>query len=334
MAIKQQTPKFWQKRAMPARLLWPLSKLYGLISHRSLQQKAQKAQKLPKPTIVIGNINVGGTGKTPATIALTQALQARGLKVAILSRGFGRNHKALTIASTKLTALEMGDEPYLIYQKTEAPMAIYHNRYEAGMALLAQNPHIDCFICDDALQHRQLARDIEIALIGQQGFGNGYLLPAGPLREPIERLQTVDYIWANGTDEETIHHLEQMMNTPIIELKATLQDPRSLYTREILPFNEWQTIPFTAIAGIAHPENFYQMLKARGLQFTTRSYPDHYALTETDLADITTPILMTEKDASKCLHFKREDLWSVPLEMTLPEPLVDKIIDKISAKSS
>ncbi|GGZ93578.1 tetraacyldisaccharide 4'-kinase [Ignatzschineria ureiclastica] len=319
---------------MPARLLWPLSKLYGLISHRSLQQKALKAQKLPKPTIVIGNINVGGTGKTPATIALTQALQARGIKVAILSRGFGRNHKALTLASTELTALEMGDEPYLIYQKTAAPMAIYHNRYEAGIALLAQNPHIDCFICDDALQHRQLARDIEIALIGKQGFGNGYLLPAGPLREPLERLQTVDYIWANGTDEETIHHLKEMMDTPIIQLKASLQDPRSLHSQALLPFTEWQTIPFTAIAGIAHPENFYQMLEAKGLQFTTRSYPDHYALTEADLADITTPILMTEKDASKCLYFKRENLWRVPLELSLPESLVDEIIEKISTKTS
>ncbi|PWD80965.1 tetraacyldisaccharide 4'-kinase [Ignatzschineria ureiclastica] len=334
MAIKQHTPNFWQKRAMPARLLWPLSKLYGLISHRSLQQKALKAQKLPKPTIVIGNINVGGTGKTPATIALTQALQARGIKVAILSRGFGRNHKALTLASTELTALEMGDEPYLIYQKTAAPMAIYHNRYEAGIALLAQNPHIDCFICDDALQHRQLARDIEIALIGKQGFGNGYLLPAGPLREPLERLQTVDYIWANGTDEETIHHLKEMMDTPIIQLKASLQDPRSLHSQALLPFTEWQTIPFTAIAGIAHPENFYQMLEAKGLQFTTRSYPDHYALTEADLADITTPILMTEKDASKCLYFKRENLWRVPLELSLPESLVDEIIEKISTKTS
>ncbi len=330
MAIKQQTPKFWQQQTMLARLLWPLSKLYGLISHRSLQQKAQRAQKLPKPTIVIGNINVGGTGKTPATIALTHALQARGINVAILSRGFGRDYKALTIASSELTALEMGDEPYLIYQKTEAPMAIYHNRYEAGMALLAENPQIDCFICDDALQHRQLARDIEIALIGKQGFGNGYLLPAGPLREPIERLQTVDYIWANGTDEATIHHLEQMINTPITRLKATLQDPRSLHTHEILSFTEWQAIPFTAIAGIAHPDNFYQMLREHNLQFNTRSYPDHYALTEADLADIATPILMTEKDASKCLHFKRKDLWSVPLELSLPGSLVDEIIEKIS----
>ncbi|PWD87850.1 tetraacyldisaccharide 4'-kinase [Ignatzschineria cameli] len=334
-----KTPKFWQKKRGISTLLLPLSYLYHLISQYDLQKRAKRAQKLPRPTIVIGNINVGGTGKTPTTITLTKALQARGLTVGILSRGFGRKDRSLQIVTPHSTVQEIGDEPYLIYQKTKAPMAIYSHRYEAGLALLKANPHIDCFICDDALQHRQLERDIEIIVVGAQGFGNGRLLPAGPLREPINRLQRVDFIICNQIfPNELIQQIASFSGrskvfdqTKIIPLKAELDDAVSLHNPALKRSLETFQPPLSAIAGIAHPENFYQMLRARGLQLTTKSFPDHHQIEEHELATLPPPILMTEKDATKCQHFKMDNLWAVPLKNELPDHFIDTLQRKIMA---
>ncbi|MHC5225984.1 tetraacyldisaccharide 4'-kinase [Ignatzschineria sp. LJL83] len=321
-----KTPKFWQSKGLISTLLLPASKLYEWVSHQDLASKAKKAQRLPKPTIVIGNINVGGTGKTPATITLTKELQKRGLKVGILSRGFGRKHSELHIANDHSTAEIMGDEPFLIYQKTTAPMAIDASRYTAGMALLEQYPDLDCFICDDALQHQQLSRDIEIIVVGKQGFGNERIFPAGPLREPTSRLNSADFILSNNADTS---ELKAKTSTPIIELHSELLSPINLHTQVSNPFTDFQNQPLTAIAGIAHPENFYTMLQAKGLTFQTRSFPDHFQFTDKDLQDITTPILMTEKDASKCRHLKRQDLWAVPLENKICSRFIDTLTSKI-----
>lgn len=321
-----KAPQFWQSKGFVSTLLLPIAKLYQLLSQRDLAKKARHAQSLPKPTIVIGNINLGGTGKTPATIALTMALQEAGLKVGILSRGFGRNNKTLQIVSEHSTPEEIGDEPYLIFKKTKAPMAIDANRYNAGIALLTTFPDIDCFICDDALQHQQLKRDIEIVVVGKQGFGNGRIFPAGPLREPPSRLQKADYILSNNAD---ISYLKTTTDKPIITLKSTLGTPISLKESQPISFDELHKKPLTAIAGIAHPENFYTMLAEKGLHFEVCSFPDHYQFTEADLDPIKTSILMTEKDATKCRHFNRNDLWAVPLENKICSQFIDTLVAKI-----
>lgn len=326
-----KTPKFWQSKGILSTLLFPLAKIYQWVSCQDLQNKAKKAQKLPKSTIVIGNINVGGTGKTPATITITKALQDRGIKVGILSRGFGRKIQTLHIATTKSTALEMGDEPYLIYQKTQAPMAIDASRYEAGMALLKAHPEIECFICDDALQHRQLVRDMEIIVVGKQGFGNERIFPAGPLREPLSRLEKADYILSNGAN---IDHLRKITTTPIISLHSELLAPVNLISGIQKPFTEFKKIPFTAIAGIAHPENFYNMLRDKGLEFTVCSFPDHHQYAEADFRPIQTAILMTEKDATKCQDLKRDNLWAVALENKICSKFIDTLVMNIHDQNS
>lgn len=323
-----KTPKFWQSKGLISTLLLPLAKIYQFISSKDLAKKAQQAQKLPKATIVIGNINVGGTGKTPATITITKALQKQGLKVGILTRGFGRKSQTLHLATTQSTAAEMGDEPYLIYQKTKAPMAVDASRYHAGLALLTAEPDIDCFICDDALQHRQLHRDIEIIVVGQQGFGNERIFPAGPLRESISRLQKADYILSNNAN---LQILQQQTDTEIISLYSELLAPINLQSNAQKSFTDFQKIPFTAIAGIAHPENFYNMLRKKGLEFNMCSFPDHFQYSEADLSPIKTPILMTEKDATKCQHLTRDDLWAVPLENKICSKFIDTLVSKINA---
>lgn len=324
-----RTPQFWQSKGLLSTLLLPFSKIYGLISTIDLVQKEKKARKLPKPVIVVGNINMGGTGKTPATIALTQALQAKGLIVGILSRGFGRQETALTIVHKNATPTQIGDEPYLIFQKTAAPMAVFSDRYEAGIALLHANPNIDCFICDDALQHRQLYRDIEIVVVGKQGFGNERLFPAGPLREPIDRLKKSDYILSNNANTDYLKNIAQ--KNEIIDLKSVLSTPYNIHSLEEKSFTEFQKITFTAVAGIAHPENFYNMLKQKGLQFSVCSFPDHFHFSEADLITLQSPILMTEKDAAKCLDFNREDLWAVPLENKICSSFIDTLFKRINS---
>ena len=321
-----KTPQFWQSKGMISTLLLPLAKGYAWISQQDLKRKAQRAQKLPKATIVIGNINVGGTGKTPATITIANALQARGIRVGILSRGFGRQSQSLHLASDHSSAAEMGDEPYLIYQKTKAPMAIDASRYDAGMALLKKYPQIDCFLCDDALQHRQLARDIEMIVVGKQGFGNERLFPAGPLREPLSRLHQADYILSNNAD---LTILSTQTSRPIIPLHSELLAPRNLQTGLQKPFAEFKKISFTAIAGIAHPENFYNMLRDKGLEFSVCSFPDHHQYQEADLSPIKSPILMTEKDATKCQNLLRDDLWAVALENKICSKFIDTLVIKI-----
>ncbi len=321
-----KTPKFWQSKGIISTLLLPLAKSYQWLSQQDLNHKRKRAQKLPKATIVIGNINVGGTGKTPATITIAKALQARGIKVGILSRGFGRQTQTLQIATEYSTAQEMGDEPYLIYQKTNAPMAIDASRYHAGIALLQSDPTIDCFLCDDALQHQQLARDIEIIVVGQQGFGNERIFPAGPLREPISRLHKADYILSNNANIEI---LSTQTSTPIITLHSELLAPINIKLGLQKSFADFKKEPFTAIAGIAHPENFYNMLRDKGLEFTVCSFPDHHQYTEADLSPIKTPILMTEKDATKCENLTRDDLWAVALENKICSKFIDTLVTKI-----
>ena len=343
-----KTPYFWQNKGVISTLLLPFSWLYHLISQYDLQKRAKNSKRLPRPTIIIGNINVGGTGKTPTTIAITQALQARGLTIGILSRGFGREDQQLQIVSPDSNVKEIGDEPVLIYQKTEAPMAIYHDRYSAGIALLKAFPQIDCFLCDDALQHRQLERDIEIIVVGAQGFGNGRLLPAGPLRESVSRIDRADFVICNQITPQALqqqidhfshksktpnneHHLESRLNKiEIIPLASQLDDAISLHDPTIkraLP--TFKSTIFTAIAGIAHPENFYQMLRTHGLQFTTKSFPDHHQIKEEELHKLPQPILMTEKDATKCQHFLMDNLWAVPLKNKLPDDFIDTLQKKI-----
>lgn len=328
-----KTPNFWQKRGILSYLLTPISLLYQIGSRidRSIQKKKRK--QLPIPTLVMGNITMGGSGKTPATIALVNALTAHGLSVGVLSRGYGRRSKGIRLAHSRVTSAEIGDEPLLIYKKTGVPLAVDSNRYQAGLFLFEKHSYLDAIICDDGLQHHKLYADIEIAIIGRQGLGNGSLFPAGPLREDPIRLIEMDYILLNGADPREIPYLTDINR---VEMGSSITHALPLHSRKgskekgrTLEEFKGQTIH--AVAGIAYPENFFSMLEAYGINLIRHPFPDHYHYTIEDFRQMTHPILMTEKDAVKCAELPIKEGWVVPLKAELDPRFIKEIVDKIRA---
>ena len=265
-----------------------------------------KSTRLPVPVVVVGNITVGGTGKTPLVIWLVNWLRQHGFKPGVISRGYGGEAAdAPRMVTEQSRPQDVGDEPLLIWQKTSAPVAVHPNRSEAGRFLLEQ-AQCDILISDDGLQHYALQRDIEIAVIdGQRRFGNGYCLPAGPLREPIERLREVDLVIVNGQPEEDFEYAMRLRGDQAINLK----------TGERKALVDFSGQACHALAGIGNPDRFFRFLRDHGLTIQTHSFPDHYAYCADDLtfAD-DAPVFMTEKDAVKCLTFARDNFWSVPVQ--------------------
>ena len=192
----------WSHRGPVACLLYPLSLIYQAVS--ASRRRRTVANHLPVPVVVVGNIYVGGTGKTPVTIALVRALRARGWTPGVISRGFGRSEDGVRLVTPDSDASQVGDEPLLIARESLAPVAVGRERVKAGLELLREHPGVNIIISDDGLQHAALARDVELAVIGARGLGNGWLLPAGPLREPVSRLDDVDAIILNTTTESVV----------------------------------------------------------------------------------------------------------------------------------
>ncbi len=320
-----KTPKFWSKRSFVAFLLLPLSALFGAISHHVSKKKSKNAQTLTKPVLIVGNIRVGGTGKTPVTLALIRALQDRQLNVGVISRGYGRATQGLVIATSDSSPKELGDEPFLIYQKTQVPLAVATDRYLAGDALIKRHPELDLILSDDGLQHYQLARNFEIAVIGKQKLDNGYLMPAGPLREKADRLNTVDAIVLNGCST-----IKGAINPPQFPITTTLGKAYALHdSLHQHSLDHFTTV--SAVAGIAHPENFFEDLKKHYPNLIISPFPfeDHHNFTQSDFDAIPKPILMTEKDAVKCDFLTGEDIWVVPQILTLPEAFIDLVIQSL-----
>lgn len=322
-----KTPDFWQKTNGVVQLLRPLSALYAYISEANKQKKISQQKKLPVPVIVVGNINVGGTGKTPVTIALIEALKEKGYNVGLISRGYGRESKETIVSDGKILAEYLGDEPYLVQQKTAVPVAVASQRYDAGMALLKENPEVNIIISDDGLQHYALHRDFEIAVFGQQGIGNGYILPAGPLREGVERLNSVDAILTIDESFQFLLPYSEKCYKIAQQIGVPYQLNNSKQTREWKNFSH-----VSAVAGIAHPNNFFTALSSKSIFVKAYPFTDHHVYHLTDFAKMAAPILMTEKDAVKCTHIlNHHDAWVVPLETQLPQPFIELIIQKISA---
>lgn len=276
-----------------------------------------KSYHLPVPVIIVGNITVGGTGKTPLLIWLAERLKAEGYTPGIISRGYGGQAKDWPQwVDANSRAEQVGDEAVLIARQTGCPMAVGALRVDAGKLLL-ERAACNVILSDDGLQHYALKRDIEIAVIdGERRFGNSFCLPAGPLREPIERLQSVDFIVVNGEkyeDNELSMHIAG--NTAI-----------NLVTGEQKPLQEFSATACHALAGIGNPERFFKLLVAAGLTCETHSFPDHHQFQVDDISFpvVTTdaqspmPVLMTEKDAVKCLAFAGIEHWYVPVK-AVPE---------------
>lgn len=281
-----------------------LAALYGRIAAR--RAAAARPQRPPCPVLVVGNLTVGGTGKTPLTIALIERALAMGLRPGVVSRGYGGRPGVQPLRVTADTdATQSGDEPLLIARRTGVPVMVFPRRAEAAQALHATG-EVDLIIADDGLQHYALGRDAEICVVdGARGLGNGQLLPAGPLREPASRLARCDLVVVNGEGEAPAH-------PAVLRMRLRITEAQPLAGGAARPLADFRDRPVHAVAGIGHPERFFTALRAAGLEVIAHPFPDHHALTAADIDfGDGLPVLMTEKDAVK-LPAALEGAWQVP----------------------
>jgi len=303
-------------------LLLPLAWVFRVIIF--LRQKFIQSHRCALPVIIVGNITVGGTGKTPFIIWLADFLSRQGFKPGILTRGVGGvepklPHRVLT--SDSVTAI--GDEAKLLSIRCHAPIIICQNRL-AGARALSQT-ECDIIICDDGLQHYQLQRDIEILMVdSQRKFGNQQLLPAGPLREPVTRLKTVDLVVSHPLAEADQYAMHWLCH-----------DLVSLTQGHKIPLQQLAHKSVIAMAGIGHPQRFFDVLKQHHLQIQPKIFPDHYAYQRQDLDfDSQLPVIMTQKDAVKCQTFENlsNNLWYLPVSVSLPQTFENALMNLIQKK--
>ena len=309
-------------------LLRPLSWLYGLVLWLRAGALAPRSGRLRTaavglraPLVVVGNLTVGGSGKTPCVIALATALAARGWRPGIVSRGYG-GAGALGPVTPQSRADQVGDEPLLIARRTGLPVWVGGDRLAAARGLLATQAEVDVLLSDDGLQHLGLPRDVEVAVVdARRGLGNRALLPAGPLREPLARLARVDQVWLCG-DGPLPTALP--LTGPPVRVTLTLAAARALADpAQARPLASFAGQDVVAVAGIAAPERFFAMLEAVGLRVSREPWPDHHAFSAADLQHLRgRTVLMTQKDAVKCETFAAADWWMVPLDAVVPDAAV------------
>lgn len=318
--------RIWSGESPLWLLLLPLSWLYGLVSGaiRLLYRLGLKrAWRAPVPVVVVGNLTAGGNGKTPVVIWLVEQLQKRGIRPGVVSRGYGGKAAQYPLLLTAETATaEAGDEPVLIFQRTGAPVAVSPVRSNAVQALVAEHA-VQIIITDDGLQHYALARDKEIVVIdGVRRFGNGWWLPAGPMRERASRLKSVDAVIVNGGEAKAGEIPMRLL--PGMAVNLVTGERRSVS----------QLPALVAMAGIGHPPRFFATLEQCGARLEKRvPLADHQALVEGQVDLLTVPgqtLIMTEKDAVKCRAFAKENWWYLPVDAELsgeqPEQLLKELI--------
>ena len=314
-----------------AAVLWPLSVLYGAVAGaRRFAYRAGwlERERLAVPVVVVGNISVGGTGKTPIVRALVAELAARKFHPGIVSRGYRARRTDARVVAPEDSPREVGDEPAML-ARDGVPVAVGAARAQAARALLAAHPSVDVIVCDDGLQHYALERDVEIAVIdAQRGFGNGLLLPAGPLREPVGRLRDVDAIVYRSVSAG--------------EGEAPAQSHAFVATEEVLPLRNLLDPALVAdiaslsqgtvhaVAGIADPGRFFARLRALGLSPRCHAFADHHDFVRADVEFAgATAIVMTEKDAVKCAAFADARMWFLPLRARIDPALTDLVEEAI-----
>lgn len=313
-------------------LLYPFSLLFQLISYLRRRSHLKSAVTLPVPVCVVGNISVGGTGKTPTIIALVQALNTQGIRVGVVARGYGAalTKGEVAVLNGDSTSAVVGDEPLLIFKRTGCPVAVGAHRAEACLALLREHT-VDIILSDDGMQHYKLPRQFELALLdGDRMLGNGCLLPVGPLRETPQRLASVDWVLINGGQPELVTQKLKALRIkttlpPLTQAELKPSQLVNVLTGQSLPLSSISELArVVAVAGIGNPKRFYRTLNEIGLNnFTRCEFPDHYSFSAQDFAVFEDrPILMTEKDAVKCKAFATASMWYLPVDLMLPHDFV------------
>lgn len=330
MPLKAWLEQRWYSAEPPPLWLRPLASLYGGMAadrRRAQLISADEGRRLPVPVIVVGNLAVGGTGKTPFVMWLVERLRAWGWHPGVVSRGYGGRARQYPLRVTPLTTpAECGDEPALIARRLRCPVVVDPDRRAAARGLLSWAT-ADIIIADDGLQHYALPRDLEICIVdGVRGLGNGALLPAGPLREPVERLREVDLVVVNGgtwTGEA-----QQLVRMQLVADRAVLAAGGA--SRPLRDF-AGQTVH--AVAGIGHPQRFFDELKTHGIDVVPHPFADHHPFSAEDFAPlIGKTVMMTEKDAVKCSAFADGDHWAVPTTAALSaehEAAVRSLVQKL-----
>lgn len=309
-SLERWLQREWQKNSAWQLVLWPLSQIFKTVVHvRRLgyQFGLLPSYKLPVPVIVVGNITVGGTGKTPLTLWVVRLLREQRLSPGIISRGYLGKHLAPQQVHAGSDPDQVGDEPLLMAKTSRCPVWVGKDRVAAAQALLRHYPQCNVLVCDDGLQHYRLRRDMEVAVVdGERLFGNRRLLPAGYLREPISRLASLDAIVVNGG---ITPHPDQYQMSLVGDIFFNLAQPERCENAAAFRGKK-----ICALAGIGNPNRFFVQLRNMGLQFSEHAYPDHHHYRPEDLPRDAEVVLMTEKDAVKCFAFANEKCWFLKVE--------------------
>ena len=342
LSFFRKAPQFWERRGPTALILWPLSWVYGSILRiRKLLEDLglSSRQVAPVPIIIVGNIRVGGTGKTPIVIALAQRLSQLGWRPGIISRGYGSTQTSPTQVLSDSDPMQVGDEPVLIAKRTDDqfPIWVFPKRQQSIKALLKHSPDVNVIISDDGLQHsglprwpaREGGRDIEFVVRDGRGEGNGFLLPAGPLRESAQRGRDATLFTESMNNHKSGLLDEYFIGRRAFTLIGTLGAPYQLInsanTQTFGQINE-QLLPaqITAVAALGNPKRFFDALQKQGITGRWIALPDHASYTPEFFNGIEAQcILITEKDAVKCASINDQRIWVVPMNLNLPDNLID-----------
>lgn len=325
--------KAWYKGALWLYLLWPLSLIYQFVIYIRryfYRQGIFKTHRVDVPVIVVGNITVGGTGKSPLVCHLVESLRNKGFNPGIISRGYGAKlarHQVREVFAQSLPS-EVGDEPLMLKKKLGCQVFVSPSRVLAAKAI--QKAGCDIIISDDGLQHYALYRDIEVCVFdGQRKWGNGYLLPMGPLREPISRLKSIPYLVVNGANNAGSYG-QSGLNQKEFSMTLHAQSLICMNTGSTKPLQEFSQKTVHAVAGIGHPERFFNTLQEAGIQLETHAFGDHHAYKHGDFQfDQDLPIIMTEKDAVKCESFELKNAWFLPVSANLNGDLAGQIVKDV-----
>jgi len=340
----RKAPQFWERRGPTSLVLWPLSWIYGCIL-RARKLIADlglvKQQATPVPIIIVGNIRAGGTGKTPIVIAIAERLSQLGWKPGIISRGYGsRSQTSPLQVHSNSDPLLVGDEPVLIAKRThnQFPIWVFPKRKHSIRALLKHSPEVNVIISDDGLQHQGLVRwpareggrDIELVVRDVRGEGNGFLLPAGPLREPATRERDATlFIGRQKFANQPRHTNEYFLGRRAFALSSSLGLPYQLMNHDNIQSleviaSEYLPNKITAVAAIGNPKGFFDDLLKNGIAGKCIPLPDHETFTPDFFQSMNAAcILITEKDAVKCTHIQDERIWVVPMNLQISDDLVD-----------
>ncbi|HEY6516903.1 MAG TPA: tetraacyldisaccharide 4'-kinase [Steroidobacteraceae bacterium] len=321
--MHQRLLKLWYGESPGFSVLQPLSWLYGAAV--SARRKAYEwgwvsSQGVGRPVIVVGNLTVGGTGKTPLTIWLANHLRQRGHAVGLVSRGYGREQGGLRVVTADSTWQEVGDEPLILHRRTGCPTIVGSDRVAAARALIEQGAAV--VLADDGLQHLRLRRDCEIVVVdGTRGLGNGRVLPAGPLRESGARARAADALVVNGGMEgEPVRGVPPKLAVTSLRMRLAAAEARQVAgSGKPQPLDAFRGRPVHAVAGIGNPQRFFADLRGRGLEIIEHPFPDHQPLAAADLDfGDRLAVLMTEKDAVKCGNVAAP-AWYVPVQATFSD---------------